>query len=646
MGFEYDFCGWATKNDLLCSDGRTIRKNAFAHQDGEIVPMVWNHDHKSMENVVGHAMLKNMPDGVYTYGVFNDTPNGRNAKQLVQHGDISALSIFANKLKQKGNDVLHGQIREVSLVYAGANPGAFIENVITHGEEDGDSGVVYTGENLILEHGVIDNDPEQANEEIEHSDAPIQEVIDGLSEEKKKVAFFLIAKAIDNKTENAAPVTHAEAEEDNGPTVAEVWETFTEKEKKALYAIIAFLKENGTKAPAAAEHSDNTIEEDTIMHTNMFDASTHQDSTTGVLTHADQEAVLKMARSNSVGSLREALTIYANENEHLAHGINEIETLFPEYKNLGPAAPEMLTSDQGWITKVMNGVHKSPFSRIRTRQMDVKAAQLRAKGYKKGEQKENMGNVNLLKRTTDPQTVYVKDSMNRDDIIDITDFDVVDYEYKMMKMTLNEEIATAIMIGDGRDVGDDDKISEDHIRSIWHDDELYTIHKDVDLAAAAQKLQGSDTNKSFGEDYIFTESVIEAALFSRENYKGSGNLVFFCEPHAVNRMLMARDMNGRRIYDSVSDLAKALNVTSIQTAEQFAGKTRSATGNKTKKLIGIFVNLNDYQVGATKGGEISQFNQFDIDYNKEKYLIETRLSGALIRVKSAIALEEDVTVTG
>jgi hypothetical protein len=316
--------------------------------------------------------------------------------------------------------------------------------------------------------------------------------------------------------------------------------------------------------------------------------------------------------------------------------------LFPEFKDVKPGAPELLTNDQGWVGVVMQKVHKSPISRIRTRQADARIAELRAKGYEKGKEKSVSGNIRLLNRTTDPQTIYRKDALNRDDIIDITDFDVVSYQYGIMRQNLNEEIALAVMIGDGREEGDADKIEETHVRSIYNDDELYTIHADVDIAAAKAELQGTNTGANFGDNYVYAEAIIRAALYSREKYKGSGTPDFYCTPHLLNVMLLARDMNGRRIYDSKADLAAALNVANIYTAEQFEGKTRKTKKGETKKLLGIFVNLADYQIGSTKGGEITKFNQFDIDFNQEKYLIETRISGALTKVYSAIALEEPV----
>lgn len=380
------------------------------------------------------------------------------------------------------------------------------------------------------------------------------------------------------------------------------------------------------------------------MKNNIFD---NDDRTQNdVLSHADQEAIISLAKSRSVGTLQDAIGAYLEEKKDtLAHGINDIETLFPEYKDVYPGAPEKLTRDMGWVSTVMQKTSKSPISRIRTRQADVRGEDLHALGYKKGAKKALSANIKLMSRTTDPQTIYIKDTLHRDDIVDITDFDVVSYQYDSMLMLLNEEVAKAVLIGDGREEGDANKIDETHIRSIWHDDELYTIHADVDIAAAKAELQGSNTGANFGDNYIYAEAIITAALYAREKYKGSGNLDFFCTPHLLNVMLLARDLNGRRIYDSKADLAAALNVNSIQTVEQFEGKVRTDAENGKHKLLGLFVNLADYRIGSAKGGEITKFQQFDIDFNQEKYLIETRISGALTRVFSAIALEEPVTDT-
>lgn len=644
MAFKYDFSGYATRNDIKCSDGRIIRAGAFADQDGAKVPLVWNHDHRDMDNVIGHALLENRSDGVYAYGVFNDTKKGINAKQLVEHGDICAMSIYANKLKQSGPDVTHGVIRELSLVYAGANPGAFIDSVISHEDGSDEEAVIYFNQGIDVSHGELRHEEEDDKEEESEkpSGRTVKEIIDSLPEKKKQVALFIIGMAL-----KGGKMEHADSGDDEeqpvsnkGETVADVWKTFTEEEKKAVYAVIGSAKENNESSDDDdEEEDDNDDEEEKVMRHNAFDKETQTDTMDGVLTHSDQEAILDLAKSKSCGSLREAMEQYTEETDHLQHGIDEIETLFPEYKDVKLGAPELITDNLGWVTTVMNGVHKSPISRIRTRQTDARGRKIRGLGYQKGALKKDVGNVKLMSRTTDPYTIYVKDSMNRDDILDITDFDVVSYEYSLLRMALNEEIATAVMIGDGREDGDEDKIPEDKIRPIWTDDELYTIHKAVDVAGMKTKLQGSDTSKNFGDNYIETEAIIEAALDARIDYRGSGSPAFFCTPQLVNTMLMARDMNGRRIYNSIDELKTILNVSAIVTIEQFAGLQRTVDTNKMA-LLGIMVNLDDYYVGATKGGQITQFNQFDIDFNKEKYLIETRISGALTKIKSAIVLEK------
>lgn len=606
MAKKYDFAGLATKANMKCTDGRTILTGAFRDDDGRRVPLIWNHQHDGPENVLGHADLEYTDDGVMAYCSFNSSDNAQKAKELVEHGDITALSIHANGLIQdKAKNVSHGIIREVSLVYAGANPGASISQIgLEHADDD--EGIIYTGEAFSLYHADSDTDKNEPK-----------------SDEKE---------------------TKKNTEESDEETVGDILKTLNEKQEKVVsYLLGEALASTVEAAEDDSDEAKHSSEGGPSMKTNVFDKETNTKD--NVLTHSDQASIIAMAKTSSVGSLQDAISIYKKEHDsELSHGIDSIETLFPEYQLTKPGAPELITRDQGWVGTVMNKVHKSPISRIRTRQADVRDKSLRALGYVKGKKKKDGPNIKLLTRTTDPQTVYRKDSLHRDDIIDITDFNVVEYQYGVMHMNLNEELAMAIMVGDGREEGDEDKISEDHIRSIWHDDELYTIHADVDLAAAKKELQGTNTGANFGENYIYAEAIVNASLYSREQYKGSGSLDFYCTPHLLNKMLLARDLNGRRIYSSVTDLAAALNVNSIQTAEQFEGLTRTTkTGNKTKKLLGLFVNLDDYHVGSTKGGEITRFNQFDIDFNQEKYLIETRLSGALTRVYSAIALEEDVT---
>ncbi len=599
---KFDFSGWATRNNLKCSDGRTIIKDAFKENDGQTVPLVWNHRHNEPFNVLGHALLENRDDGVYAYCTLNDTESGKNAKLLVEHGDVSALSIYANQLKQQGGNVLHGAIREVSLVLAGANPGAFIDSVLAHGEES-EEGIIYTGEPLSLSH----------SNEKEDKDSP------------KK---------------DEQPEEKLESEE----TVEDVFNTLNEKQKKVVYAIIGKALETDTDS-GSKEGGD-----DTMKHNVFENEGQAKDS---ILSHSDQEAIVGMAKSSQIGTFQTALEIYAADN-NLQHdavssgfvqtGEGNIYNLFPEYKEVRPGAPELLTNDQGWISVVMSKVHKSPISRIRTSQVDIRNIDsLRARGYVKGKQKSQTGNFKLVRRTTDPQTVYVKNALHRDDIIDITDFDYVQYLYNIDKMMLNEELATAIMLGDGREDGDEAKISSDHIRPIWTDDDLYTLHVDLDVAGARKELQGTNTGANFGENYVLAEAMINTVLYARERYKGSGTPDLFLTPHMLNVMLLARDLNGRRIYSSKAELASALNVGNIYTAEQFEGKTRKTAANKTKKLLAIITNLADYSLGATKRGEVTHFTQFDIDFNQEKSLLETRCSGALTRVYSAIALEENVS---
>lgn len=609
---DCDFHGYATKANLTCRDKRVIMPDAFKDQDGEKVPLCWGHQHNSVTSVLGHAYLENRADGVYAYGYFNDTDSGRAGKKLVDNGDVCALSIWANDLVQNGTNVVHGVIRELSLVLAGANPGAYIDSVMQHDDEatqEAEILFVLDKDNIQLAHADSDEDSEDA--ELQHTDA---EKTDSSEEDKK----------------------------DDKETVQDVLNSMSEKQKNVLLALVA----EGIAAGEETKKNDNNEEDNTMKH-NVFDNDRQDEA--NVLSYTDQTAIINMAKTSTIGSLQHAMDLFAEQNPDsvLAHGIENISQLFPDYKDVRPGAPEMLTTDQGWIQKVLKKVHKSPISRIRTRQADLRNIEnLRAQGYVKGSKKVDVGNFKLIHRTTDPQTVYVKSKIDRDDIIDIQDFDVVQYLYNIDRMNLNEELATAIMIGDSRDVGADGKIAEDKIRPIWQDDELYTIHADVDIDGMKASLQGTNTAANFGENYIYAEAVIQSLLYAREKYKGSGTPDFYCTPHLVNVMLLARDMNGRRIYDKVSDLAAALNVGEIITVEQFEGKTRTATGGKTKKLLGLMGNLADYSVGATKGGEITHFTDFDIDFNQEKSLLETRCSGANTRVMSFIALEEDVTNPG
>lgn len=625
---KYDFSGWATRNNVKCSDGRVILKDAFMNNDGQTVPLVWNHQHNDPLNVLGHALLENREDGVYAYCTFNDTEAGQASKELVQHGDVVSLSIYANQLKQQRGNVSHGVIREVSLVLAGANPEAYIEQVIRHGEDMSDEeAYIFTNEDIEIAHS-------EDAAELSHAEKETKE------------------KQEDAKVENKENTGVQDTKE---KTVQEIIDSMTEEQKTVMYAIIGQALEDAENDNDDVAHSEEFNENDenkggnTTMKHNVFDQDTKQNS--AVLTHSDEKAILELAKTSAVGSFKAACKMYIEDHKDtLAHGFvdeegnNAIAQLFPDYKDVHPGAPELLERDQSWVGLVMRKAHKSPISRIRTRQADARAKELRAKGYNNREEEKALsGNIKLLMRTTDPQTVYRRDEMHRDDINDITEFDPVAYIKTVMKHNIEEDIALAALVGDGRDDADHDKIHENHIRPIWKDEELYTIHQDVDIKKAREELQGTETGAHFGDNYIYSEAIITAALYAREKYKGKGQLDFYCTPHLLNVMLLARDLNGRRIYDSKSDLAKALNVGEIVTVEQFEGLTRDTKDGKKKKLLGLFVNMGNYQFGSTKGGELTSFEDFDIDFNMYKYLMETRLSGALTEVYSAIALEEDVT---
>ena len=564
MSKKYDFSGWATKNNLRCSDGRTILKDAFKHNDGQTVPLVWNHQHNDPLNVLGHALLENRESGVYAYCTFNDTEAGKNAKMLVEHGDVTALSIYANQLRQKGGNVEHGVIREVSLVLAGANPGAFIDSILRHGEASDEEGVIYTGETLVLAHA--DEEPkeemkEEDKEVKDNKEKTVQDVVDSMTEEQRNVMYALIGQALEGKN-----VEHSNIE-------------------------------NGG--------------EDEMKH-NVFENENVKDNN-DVLTHAEEEAILRDAKR--YGSLRESC---------LQHGITNIDAagyLFPEFKNTN-REPEFIQRDMGWVSKVMAGVHRTPFSRIKSLQANITEDEARALGYIKGKQKKEEV-FTLLKRTTDPQTVYKKQKLHRDDVLDITDFDVVAFVKREMRMMLEEEIARAILIGDGRLTSSDDHISDQHIRSIANDDALYAIHHQVTPAAETPEA--------------LAKAMIRESLRARKDYKGSGEPTLFCSESVLTEMLLLEDANGRVIYDSVAKLATAMRVKEIVTVPVMEGAKNIA---KDKDILGIIVNLRDYNVGADKGGQVSMFEDFDIDYNAQKYLIETRCSGALTKPYSAIVLEK------
>lgn len=571
---KYDFSGWATKNDLECSDGRTIRRDAFKDNDGQTVPLVWNHQHNDSQNVLGHALLENRPEGVYAYCKFNDTPAGKNAKMLVEHGDVSALSIYANRLKQNQGNVTHGVIREVSLVLAGANPGAFIDSIMRHGECSDEEAVIYTGENLVLEHADKEDEMENDNKK----EKTVQDVVDSMSEEQRNVMYALIGQALED-------VKHSEDAEN--------------------------------------QNENNGEGEDNEMKHNVFENDNNKQNNT--LSHAEMENIFKQAKR--LGSLKEAVLSHADEHGDAiydTYGIKPnkdgegISMLFPEYKNLNNV-PEFIKRDTGWVALVMAGVHHTPFSRIKSMFADIREDEARALGYMKGDLKKEEV-FSLLKRTTDPQTIYKKQKLHRDDVIDITSFDVVAWIKAEMRMMLEEEIARAILIGDGRLADDDNKIQQQHIRAIADEDPLFAIHKDLQVA------EGEDEAKGF----------IKTVLRARKEYKGSGEPTMFLSEDMLVEMLLLEDKNGRVIYESEQALARALRVRNIVTVPVMEG----AKNAKGKEILAIVVNLKDYNVGADKGGAVAMFEDFDIDYNAQKYLIETRCSGALVKPFSAIVIEK------
>ena len=639
---DYDFSGWATRANMKCSDGRTIMKDAFIDNDGTQVPLVWNHQHNDAHNVLGHALLKNMDEGVYAYCKFNDSESGKMGKELVRNGDVNQLSIYANKLKQQGGNVIHGAIREVSLVLAGANPGAYIDSVMCHGDNSDEEGIIYTGEDIVLAHSEDENSEKE--EALEHA------YEDKKSDKKDDAEKAKNEKEEANMAEKETKNTNPEKEK----TVKDVFDTFTEEQKTVVYALIGQALED---AGVSDGEDDEEDEEDMkhseggndYMYTNVFDRGAEQPA--NVLTHADQEEILKMAKAPGM-TLKSAIEAFADDHQDtLAHGFesSEIGRLFPDYKDVYPGAPELLERDHDWVNQVLTKAHKSPVSRVRTKQIDARAAEIRAKGYSKRDKEKTISaNIKVLMRTTDPQTIYFRDALHRDDVVDITDFDVVAYQRNVMKRNLEEEVARAALIGDGRQDTDQDKISEDHIRPVWKDADLYTIKASVDIDGMKAKLQGTNTGANFGDEYIKTEAIIAASLNAREKYKAKGVPDFYCTPHLLNTMLLARDLNGRRIYESADDLAKVLRVNNIYTVEQMEGLSREADPAKSEEtgkkfnLLGIFVNMANYQFGSTKGGEITSFEDFDIDFNQYKYLMETRLSGALTDVYAAIALEQPV----
>ena len=577
MAPKYDFCGWATRNDIQCSDGRTIRKDAFKHNDGQTVPLVWNHAHSDPLNVLGNALLENRENGVYAYCSFNNTEAGQSAKEAVRHGDVNSLSIFANKLTQKGGDVIHGMIREVSLVLAGANPGAKIETIIEHGDGEDETAIIYNGESLELAHA----DDETPKTEKENTK---------MAEENTKTT-----------------VTKSEDEE----TVEDVFNTLTDKQKNVVYAIIGQALEDAKSEKDNAQHSDFTGDEEVMKH-NVFDGTEMNDE--NVISHSEMKDIITDAKR--YGSMKESV---------LQHGIDDIEYLFPDAKEVNSGAPEFIKREDSWVTEVMNATHHTPFSRIKSTFANITEDEARAKGYIKGKMKKEEF-FSLIKRTTEPTTVYKKPKLDRDDVVDITSFDVVAWLKTEMRGMLNEELARAFLIGDGRVSGDEDKIDELHIRPIWTDEDLFTIKsvtRGTDAADIAAKF-------------------IDDAVRARKNYKGSGSPVFYASEDIVTECLLLKDTMGHRLYPTMTELANAIRASKIVPVPVMDGVTRSVSG-ETRNLLGIMVNLTDYNVGADNGGSVNMFDDFDIDYNQMKYLIETRCSGAMIKPYAAIAFESVVT---
>lgn len=573
---KFDFSGWATKANLRCADGRVILKDAFKDDDGQTVPLVWNHQHNDPFNVLGHALLENRDQGVYAYCSFNDTESGQAAKRVVEHGDVASLSIYANRLKQRDGNVYHGAIREVSLVLAGANPGARIDSVISHGEDSDEEGTIWNDEAISMQHG------DTAAPKADKKEEP--------KVEEKKVA------------------TKPEEEE----TIGDVFNTLTDKQKKVVYAMIgAALEEKD-----GADKNDDEEDDDDMKH-NIFD---HDERDENTLSHSEMTAIINDGKR--YGSLKESA---------LQHGVKNLDYLFPDAQS-ATAAPDFITRDTGWVAKVMSGVHHTPFSHIKSVHADLTEEDARALGYIKGKLKKDEM-FSLLKRSTDPVTVYKKQKLDRDDAVDITDFDVVAWLKSEMRAMLNEELARAYLIGDGRLASSDDKIKEDHIRPVWTDSDLYTIKAVVDGKTATTADQRA---KAF----------IRAVIKSRKDYKGSGNPTLFTTEDFLTDCLLLEDSTGRVIYDTEEKLRTALRVKEIVTVPVMENQTRTADSGDKLTLMGLVVNLADYNVGADKGGAVSLFDDFDIDYNAQKYLIETRCSGALVKPYSAIAIEMSTTTSG
>lgn len=648
MGKTYDFSGWATKANMLCSDGRVIMKDAFAECDGMTVPLVWNHQHNRPEEVLGHALLENREEGVYAYGIFNDTESGQNAKLLVQHGDVDRLSIYANKLKQRGSDVIHGVIREVSLVLAGANPGAQIESVIMHGDDSSEEGYIRSGEFIenaeTMMHAETEEkgDDKSVAEETKKTEAKpesektIEDVLKTFNEEQMKVLNVIVGMALEDagvKPEKSGGTTAKEEKKDEKPaeskevkhsddtaesekdddaetgdekTIKDVYESMTDEQKTVVNVLVGKALEDSKKENEKVEHNEGGNDD---MKVNVFDQETENKDT---LTHSDMVEILSDAKK--IGSLKEAV---------IQHGIEQIDYLFPDAQAID-AQPGFIKRDDTWVADFMNSVHKTPFSRIKSIFADLTEADARAKGYIKGNMKAEEF-FSLIKRITTPTTIYKKQAIDRDDVVDITDFDVVAWLKTEMRMMLDEEIARAALVGDGRSSSSNDKINEQNVRPIWTDEDLYTVKAEVAVTG-----ETTDDQKAKG--------FIKACIKSRKNYKGSGNPNMYITEDMLTNCLLLEDLNGRVIYDTIDKLATALRVRKIVPVPVMDDLTR-IVGSNTHTLAGIYVNPVDYNIGADRGGAVNMFDDFDIDYNKQKYLIETRCSGALTKPYSAVAIE-------
>ena len=645
---DCDFRGWATRNDVLCSDGRTIRQDAFREDDGKKVPLIWGHQHDSPEAVLGHGFLESRPEGVYFYGYLNDTPMAKYSKEAIKHGDITSLSIWANQLIQKGGDVIHGSIKEVSLVLAGANRKACIEYpVLAHGddtEEDMTEAYIWMGDEFTLTHS-DKNEDEMSLDDIRDE---LKGTEDKTPEEKSDDQ---------NASEKKEKTEMDEKKTESSKTIGEILDGLNDEQKMAVATVIGYVKQeekNGKNADSdekeekedAVEHSEGG----NTMQYNAFEAPEMNNA--AYLSHADEEQII--ANAKKLGTLKGAIDAYAEENSLSHDGLAPVsgftsypsgqtpagvDALFPEWHDVRPGAPELVTNDQAWVKAVLNKVHRSPFSRIRTSQVDLREIEgIRAKGYQKGKEKTLADNYTVAKRTTEPQTIYAKSALNRDDVVDITDFDYVDYQYKIDRMQLEKELARAILIGDGRDAASDDKINEERIRPIWTDNQIFTIRKVVSATAA-------ENDPGFGANYVYAQAVEEAILDAMIDYRGSGNLDMFCAQRFFNKIQLAKDLNGRRLYKDKGEVISTLGANAVYNVPEFENLTRtegSGASAKTYRLLAIIGNLNDYNIGATKGGEITHFTDFDIDFNQLKSLIETRVSGANTRIYSFIVLEEEV----